>query len=105
LFSQKENGPKLFHQLQNRTRSNKSKRSGKQTPCRHLFNIESNGSTNNPIKVICSYYQGWLMVPVHVERQLVFLFVRKAGNKKQPIDGICELVWEKRNRCPACKIT
>ena len=55
------------------------------------------------IKAIHSYEQGWRNVPVHVERQLLFLVSRKNRNEHNQV-----LCWElrecpedRREQCPA----
>jgi DNA-binding XRE family transcriptional regulator len=54
------------------------------------------------LKAVCSYEQGWRAIPVHVERQLVFLLARKYHQAKNA--NCWELrncPEEKRNLCPA----
>ncbi len=55
------------------------------------------------IKAIHSYEQGWRTIPVHVERQLYFLLVRKLcrtnGAKPCWKDRRCPRT--QRNQCPA----
>jgi DNA-binding XRE family transcriptional regulator len=55
------------------------------------------------LKAVHSYEQGWRNIPVHVERQLLFLFSRKSEN----LDRI-KACWEVKSchsglkeRCPA----
>ena len=55
------------------------------------------------IKAIHSYEQGWRNVPVHVERQLLFLVSRKNCNAHDRV--LCwdlrECPEDKREQCPA----
>ena len=47
------------------------------------------------LKAIHSYEQGWRSVPVHAERQILFLFSRRRENRKRLRD-----CW-KVKKCPA----
>ena len=55
------------------------------------------------IKAIHSYEQGWRAIPVHAERQLYFLLIRKlcGKNGKHPCWSRRECPSEQRERCPA----
>ncbi len=55
------------------------------------------------LKAVHSYEQGWRTIPAHVERQMLFLYIRRRGATQKP-----NLCWkikrcpaEHRNRCPA----
>ena len=55
------------------------------------------------VRAIHSYEQGWRSVPVHVERQVLFLVARKLrGNRKQkPCWTVLSCSRETRHACPA----
>ncbi len=55
------------------------------------------------LKAICSYEQGWRTVPVHVERQLLFLLSRKRKSSKKNKNcwNLKNCPKEKRTKCPA----
>jgi DNA-binding XRE family transcriptional regulator len=55
------------------------------------------------IKAVHSYEQGWRRIPHHVERQLLFLLVRreKKNEPKLPSWDILNCPDELKNRCPA----
>jgi len=55
------------------------------------------------LKAVSSYEQGWRSIPFHVERQLIFLVVRK-GQKETDRENCWDLRHcpdEKKLRCPA----
>ncbi len=55
------------------------------------------------LKAVCSYEQNWRSVPVHVERQLIFLLARKK-NRARKTDNcwdIRQCPQVKKERCPA----
>jgi len=55
------------------------------------------------LKAVCSYEQGWRTIPVHAERQLLFLLSRK-GTRGREIGNCWDLrdcPEERRNACPA----
>ena len=55
------------------------------------------------LKAVCSYEQGWRTVPVHVERQLIFLLSRKIRGvtKGQPCWQLKNCPEERKTKCPA----
>jgi DNA-binding XRE family transcriptional regulator len=55
------------------------------------------------LKAICSYEQGWRAIPVHVERQLLFLLSRKKRGslKSQNCWDLKNCPKEKKKECPA----
>ena len=54
------------------------------------------------LKAIQSFEQGWRNVPVHVERQILFLLARKAGNNKNKACWkLSKCSLEQRRNCPA----
>lgn len=55
------------------------------------------------LKAIHSYEQGWRNIPVHVERQLLFLVSRKhsQGNGLAPCWEIKACLPESKEQCPA----
>jgi len=55
------------------------------------------------LKAVCSYEQGWRSVPTHVERQLYFLYLRKADvdNGLKNCWEILECPPERKTKCPA----
>ncbi|MFH1349606.1 MAG: two-CW domain-containing protein [Pseudomonadota bacterium] len=54
------------------------------------------------LKAIHSYEQGWRSIPIHVERQLLFLIFMKGPNKNQkPCWVIKKCSPESKKRCPA----
>lgn len=55
------------------------------------------------VKAVHSYEQGWRRVPVHVERQVLFLAtrLRQVGGSLKPCWKIKACPPERRNSCPA----
>ena len=55
------------------------------------------------LKAIKSYEQGWRNIPVHIERQVLFLLVVKEtlGIRKKPCWEIVKCSMETRQSCPA----
>jgi DNA-binding XRE family transcriptional regulator len=55
------------------------------------------------LKAVCSYEQGWRPIPVHVERQLIFLLAKKIGPRKDTANcwEIRNCPEEKKKQCPA----
>ena len=55
------------------------------------------------LKAIHSYEQGWRSVPVHAERQILFLFSRRRENRKGQRDcwKVKKCPAELKQRCPA----
>lgn len=55
------------------------------------------------LKAIQSFEQGWRKIPVHIERQVLFLLVlKKSTNKKnRPCWLIRKCTKETKQRCPA----
>jgi len=55
------------------------------------------------LKAVCSYEQGWRSVPTHVERQLYFLYLRKADgeNNLKNCWEILDCPPERKVECPA----
>jgi hypothetical protein len=55
------------------------------------------------VKALRSYEQGWRSIPGHIERQVIFLVVRKlgAGKQRQPCWVIKECPRKYREKCPA----
>jgi predicted transcriptional regulator len=55
------------------------------------------------VKAIHSYEQGWRTVPVHAERQVLFLLSRMRGNEraKKPCWVIKKCPQERKKQCPA----
>jgi hypothetical protein len=55
------------------------------------------------LKAVQSFEQGWRDVPVHVERQALFLMAMKRGNRRQavPCWDVRNCPVRTRNNCPA----
>lgn len=55
------------------------------------------------LKAIQSFEQGWRKVPVHIERQILFLLVLHKGRAKEvrPCWDILDCPPERRRDCPA----
>ena len=55
------------------------------------------------LKAIHSYEQGWRNIPVHVERQLLFLFsrTRETMKKMSPCWKVKKCPTDKKETCPA----
>lgn len=55
------------------------------------------------LKAVHSYEQGWRNIPVHIERQLLFLVSRKQerSNELAPCWEILECPPERKVQCPA----
>jgi DNA-binding XRE family transcriptional regulator len=53
------------------------------------------------LKAISSYEQGWRNIPVHVERQILFLLARKYANGERNCWDIMDCPPEKKHQCPA----
>jgi DNA-binding XRE family transcriptional regulator len=55
------------------------------------------------LKAVHSYEQGWRNVPVHVERQLLFLFSKKLRNsgKLSPCWKVKKCLPDQKRLCPA----
>jgi hypothetical protein len=53
------------------------------------------------LRAVQSFEQGWRPVPVHVERQLLFLMAMKRGQMGRPCWAIRECPQELREACPA----
>jgi hypothetical protein len=55
------------------------------------------------VRAIRSYEQGWRPLPVHVQRQILFLAFSKGNEKlpKKPCWVVNECPREVRDRCPA----
>ena len=55
------------------------------------------------LKAVCSYEQGWRTIPSHVERQLLFLLVKKVHPHQETVNcwDIRNCPEEKKTRCPA----
>lgn len=55
------------------------------------------------IKTVCSYEQGWRNIPVHVERQVLYLISQKEGLSKKtgPCWKILSCPPELKKNCPA----
>jgi len=55
------------------------------------------------LKAVCSYEQGWRAVPVHVERQLLFLLSRKkrGSTANKNCWDLKNCPEEKKEKCPA----
>jgi DNA-binding XRE family transcriptional regulator len=55
------------------------------------------------LKAIQSFEQGWRRVPVHIERQILFLLALQKGKKKrvQPCWDVRDCPAEIRRGCPA----
>jgi DNA-binding transcriptional regulator YiaG len=55
------------------------------------------------LKAVHSYEQGWRNIPVHVERQLLFLLSRKAktSGKPKPCWVLKKCPSERKKSCPA----
>ena len=53
------------------------------------------------LKAVHSYEQGWRNIPVHVERQLLFLLAQKNNTGRQVCWDIRQCSEEVRQSCPA----
>ena len=53
------------------------------------------------LKAVSSYEQGWRNIPVHVERQLLFLLAQKNNTGRQVCWDIRQCSEEVRQTCPA----
>jgi MOSC domain-containing protein YiiM/DNA-binding XRE family transcriptional regulator len=55
------------------------------------------------LKAVHSYEQGWRTIPVHVERQMLFLYLRRRGapQKPHPCWKVKRCPADRRSRCPA----
>lgn len=53
------------------------------------------------LKAISSYEQGWRNIPVHVERQLLFLLSKKNNTAKKACWDIKQCPDEVKESCPA----
>jgi len=55
------------------------------------------------VRAVRSYEQGWRPVPVHVERQMLFLIGQKRMIRKKPVTcwTVKDCPEETRSRCPA----
>jgi len=55
------------------------------------------------VRAVHSYEQGWRSVPVHVERQLLFLVARALAGKRsrKPCWTVTDCPTSVRNECPA----
>lgn len=53
------------------------------------------------LKAISSYEQGWRNIPVHVERQLLFLLAQKNNRSQQICWDIRQCTDEVKESCPA----
>lgn len=55
------------------------------------------------LKAVCSYEQGWRKIPSHVERQLIFLLVKKIHPQQESINcwELRQCPEETREQCPA----
>jgi DNA-binding XRE family transcriptional regulator len=54
------------------------------------------------LKAIQSFEQGWRNIPVHIERQVLFLLAMKRGRgEHEPCWVIEKCPLEKRQKCPA----
>jgi len=55
------------------------------------------------VKAVHSYEQGWRSIPVHVERQLLFLVTRKNGGHEdhRPCWEVMDCPTERMENCPA----
>ena len=55
------------------------------------------------LKAIQSFEQGWRNIPVHIERQILFLFAMKRNRKKQqkPCWVIRKCPMKEKKTCPA----
>ena len=55
------------------------------------------------LKAVHSYEQGWRTIPVHVERQMLFLYLRRREASQKP--NVCWKIkrcpTDHRSRCPA----
>lgn len=55
------------------------------------------------LKAIQSFEQGWRKIPIHIERQALFLFAQKNAREKghKPCWDIEKCPMETRKKCPA----
>lgn len=55
------------------------------------------------LKAVHSYEQGWRNIPIHVERQLLFLFFKIQENdlKPNPCWKVKNCPLERKNKCPS----
>jgi MOSC domain-containing protein YiiM len=55
------------------------------------------------LKAVHSYEQGWRTIPAHVERQMLFLYLRRRDASQKPLScwKIKRCPADQRNRCPA----
>jgi len=53
------------------------------------------------LKSVCSYEQGWRIIPGHVERHILFLLSRKNRRKQENCWELRKCPEEKKNKCPA----
>ena len=55
------------------------------------------------LKAVCSYEQGWRKIPSYVERQLIFLLVKKIHPQQESINcwELRQCPKETREQCPA----
>jgi DNA-binding XRE family transcriptional regulator len=59
------------------------------------------------VKAVCSYEQGWRSIPIHVERQMLFLLFLKEGGElnEKPCWDIRSCPAESSYQCPAWEIS
>jgi len=64
---------------------------------------EISGLLGVSLKAVCSYEQGWRNIPVHVERQILFLVFEKKrfSTKRRPCWEVLPCSQELKERCPA----
>ena len=53
------------------------------------------------LKAISSYEQGWRKIPGHIERQILYLLVKKNRATPEKCWDILQCPHEKRENCPA----
>lgn len=53
------------------------------------------------LKAISSYEQGWRSIPGHIERQLLFLYLKKVQLEDRNCWDIIKCPVEKKENCPA----
>jgi DNA-binding XRE family transcriptional regulator len=55
------------------------------------------------LKAVQSFEQGWRNIPVHIERQVLFLFAQKKAQEREhaPCWAIESCPMETRQKCPA----